>query len=42
MRLADLALFVGHVASLGYGIASREDNPLCLHCTELLFVKVAV
>jgi hypothetical protein len=40
MRLADLALFMMHLANMGYAIASREDNELCDHCTELTLILV--
>jgi len=41
MRLSDLALFFGHLARLGYGIASREDNGYGNCCAEFLLLKVA-
>lgn len=41
VTLAELALFVGHLSSLGYGIVAREDNPLCQYCTELTLLRVA-
>jgi hypothetical protein len=37
---AELALFVGHMAGLGYGIVSKEDNPICTHCSELTLLHV--
>lgn len=40
MSLGELALFVSHLANLGYGIVSREDNALCRHCTELTLLRV--
>lgn len=38
--LSELALFLMHLANLGYGIVSREDNPSCMHCTELTLLKL--
>lgn len=40
MGVSDLALFVSHLANMGYSIVSREDNPLCPHCSEYLFQRV--
>jgi Methyltransferase domain len=40
LRLAELTLFMSHLASAGYGIVSREDNPSCPHCTELTLLRV--
>ena len=40
LSLAELSVFLGHMAALGYGIAGREDNPGCSHCSELTFVRV--
>lgn len=37
---SEMALFMQHLGHLGYGIASREDNPGCLHCSELTLVNV--
>eukprot|EP00245_Coleochaete_scutata_P018775 TRINITY_DN9942_c0_g1_i1.p1 TRINITY_DN9942_c0_g1~~TRINITY_DN9942_c0_g1_i1.p1 ORF type:complete len:169 (+),score=29.46 TRINITY_DN9942_c0_g1_i1:2-508(+) len=41
MRLAELALFFNHMADLGYGIVSREDNPITVMCSEFTFFRVA-
>ncbi|KAG2497336.1 hypothetical protein HYH03_004498 [Edaphochlamys debaryana] len=40
LDLAELALFVGHMANLGYGVVSREDNAFCDMCSELTFFRV--
>lgn len=41
MSLGELALWFGHLANLGYGVVSREDNPGGLHCcSEYTFLKV--
>jgi len=40
MGLSDLSLFVSHLVDMGYSIVSKEDNPLCPHCSELTFQKV--
>lgn len=39
--LSDLSLLFGHLARLGYGIVSREDNPIGKCCSEFLLLKVA-
>jgi hypothetical protein len=40
LGLSDLSLFVSHIVDMGYSIVSKEDNPLCPHCSELTFQKV--
>lgn len=40
ITLSDMSLLVGHMANIGYAIVSREDNPLCAHCTELTLIRV--
>lgn len=40
LSTAEMALFMSHMANLGYGIISREDNPGCPHCSELTLVNV--
>ena len=40
MGVSDLALFVSHMANMGYSIVSKEDNPICPHCSEYLFQRV--
>ncbi|KAL4517156.1 hypothetical protein Ndes2526A_g00734 [Nannochloris sp. 'desiccata'] len=42
LTLSDLSLFFHHLASLGYGVVSREDNlPYGRCCSEFLLLKVA-
>ncbi|KAG2494265.1 hypothetical protein HYH03_007620 [Edaphochlamys debaryana] len=38
--VTDLALFFGHMANLGYGIVSKEDNPECPDCSEYTLYRV--
>lgn len=40
LSLGEVALFMQHMAHLGYGVVSRDDNPDCLWCTELTLVRV--
>ena len=40
VTLAEMSLFMNHLAQLGYAVVSRDDNPLCPHCTELTLLKV--
>lgn len=40
MSLADMALFMSHLAGAGYGIVSRENNDRVPHATELTLVRV--
>ena len=39
---AEMALLVGHLANMGYGIVSREDNAECPYCSELTLLRVAL
>jgi len=41
MSQSDLSLFFSHLSRLGYGIASREDNPIGNCCSEFLLLKIA-
>eukprot|EP00890_Picochlorum_soloecismus_P003932 jgi/Picsp_1/453/NSC_00451-R1_protein len=41
MSQSDLSLFFSHLSRLGYGIASREDNPIGSCCSEFLLLKIA-
>jgi hypothetical protein len=41
MGASDASLFFQHFATLGYGIAFTELNPLDGCCAELLLLKVA-
>lgn len=41
VTVSELALFVGHLANLGFGIVNHEPNQLCPHCAELTLLKVA-
>lgn len=42
LTLGELALFISHLANMGYAIVSREDNVLCPHCSELTLLRVDV
>ena len=37
---SDLSLFFSHLGGLGYGIVSREDNPLGSCCSEFTLLRV--
>jgi len=39
--LSELSLFLSHIANMGYGIVSREDNAICPHCSELTLLRVS-
>jgi hypothetical protein len=39
--LSELSLFPSHIANMGYGIVSREDNAISHHCSELTFLRVS-
>jgi hypothetical protein len=38
--LAELSLFVGHLAGMGFGIVSKENNALCPYCCELTLLNL--
>ena len=41
MSLGETGVFFGHLASMGYGVASREDNAGARHCcAEFTLVRV--
>lgn len=40
VSLADISLFANHLANLGYGIVSKEDNERCPHCTEITILRL--
>jgi Methyltransferase domain len=38
--LVELSLFMFHLGNLGYAVVSRDDNPVCGHCSELTLLRV--
>jgi hypothetical protein len=40
VSLAELSLFMFHLGNLGYAVVSRDDNPVCEHCSEFTLLRV--
>jgi hypothetical protein len=40
VSVAELSLFMFHLGNLGYALVSRDDNPLCEHCSEFTLLRV--
>lgn len=40
VSLSELALFMSHLAELGYAIVNKEDNSACGHCSEFTLIRV--
>lgn len=41
VTVSELALFLGHLANLGFAIVNHEPNLLCEHCAELTLLKLS-
>lgn len=39
-KQAELSLFFGHMANLGYAIVAKEINPDCNACSEYTFIRI--
>ena len=38
---ADIDRFQRRLVGLGYAIVKRDDNPACMHCTELTLMRIS-